>query len=267
MRTPGEGVRPAPRPGRPDEPLVDADIDIRGLDIEIQRELSSLAPAVAERASAHLLMTARLIDDDPDRAYAHAQVVRRLAGRLPISRETMGITAYRTGRWAEALGELRAARRMTGAPDYLPMIADCERGLERPERALAALNEPDARKLDRAGQVELKIVAAGARRDLGQPAAAVAALEGRDLEQSGAHEWGARLRYAYADALLEAGRTDEAISWFAAAAEIDADEQTDARDRLRELGAGEAEDFDVLASWDEELEEGEYDESSGPELS
>jgi tetratricopeptide (TPR) repeat protein len=242
------------RPGRVDEPTVDADIDIRGLDPETKKELSTLAPAVAERAAAHLLMTARLVDDEPERAYAHAQVVRRLAGRLAISRETVGVAAYRTGRWGEALSELRAARRMTGAPDYLPMIADCERGLGRPERAVAALNDPDATRLDRAGKIELRIVAAGARRDMGQAPAAVAALQGRDLDDEHVYDWTARLRYAYADALLEVGRRDDAIRWFEAAAEVDEDGLTDSEDRLTELGARAPGELDVLAAWDEDDE-------------
>lgn len=245
------GVRPPVRRPRVDEPAIDADVDIRALDPEIKRELSSLAPAVAERSAGHLLMTARLIDDDPERAYTHAQVVRRLAGRLAIARETLGMAAYRTGRWAEALSELRAARRMTGAPDYLPMLADCERGLNRPERAIAALNEPDAARLDRAGKIELKIVAAGARRDMGQAPAAVAALQGRDLDEEIVHDWTARLRYAYADALLDAGRRDDAITWFRRAAEADVEGQTDADERLVELGAAEQVDHDVIG-WGEE---------------
>lgn len=245
------GVRPPVRRPRIEEPEIDSDIDIRGLDPDIKRELSSLAPAVAERASGHLLMTARLIDDDPERAYSHAQVVRRLAGRLATARETLGMAAYRTGRWAEALSELRAARRMTGAPDYLPMLADCERGLERPERAIAALNDPDAARLDRAGKIELKIVAAGARRDMGQAPAAVAALQGRDLDDEIVHDWTARLRYAYADALLDAGRTADAITWFQRAAEADHEGQTDAEERLVELGAAEQVDHDVIGWGDE----------------
>ena len=57
--------------------------------------------------------------------------------RVGVVREACGIAAYRTGRWAEALSELRAARRMTGRDDYLPIMADCERALGRPDRALA----------------------------------------------------------------------------------------------------------------------------------
>jgi hypothetical protein len=47
--------------------------------------------------------------------------------------------------------------------------------------------------------------------------------------------WTARLRFAYADALLEVGREDEAHLWFERAVEADPDGETDAADRLAEL--------------------------------
>jgi hypothetical protein len=45
----------------------------------------------------------------------------------------------------------------------------------------------------------------------------------------------ARLRYAYADALLEAGQESEARRWFASAAKLDRDQETDAQQRIDEL--------------------------------
>jgi predicted TPR repeat methyltransferase len=53
--------------------------------------------------------------------------------------------------------------------------------------------------------------------------------------------WTLRLWYAYADALLAAGRRDDAIEWFGSAAAIDEDDDTDAAERLAALigGAGE----------------------------
>ena len=47
--------------------------------------------------------------------------------------------------------------------------------------------------------------------------------------------WVARLRYAYADALLAVGRGEEAREWFARAAEADTEVVTDAAERLLEL--------------------------------
>jgi hypothetical protein len=47
--------------------------------------------------------------------------------------------------------------------------------------------------------------------------------------------WAARLRYAFADTLRAAGRTDEAREWFARAADVDDDLVTDAAERLLDL--------------------------------
>jgi hypothetical protein len=94
---------------------------------------------------------------------------------------------------------------------------------------------PEVHKLDKAGQVEMRLVAAGARRDLGQLDAAIVTLQSPELASNSVQPWTARLRYAYADALLAAGREDEAREWFAKAVESDKDGSTDASDRLAEL--------------------------------
>jgi tetratricopeptide (TPR) repeat protein len=207
----------------------------------VRRELRALQDSVAERVAAHLVAAGQLVDEDPDAAYAHALHAKSLAQRVGAVREAVGVTAYAAGDFATGLAELKAARRITGQPDHLPLIADCERALGRPDRALAVAADPDRARLDRAGAVELAIVASGARRDLGQPGAAVLALQGSDLDSDEVHEWSVRLWYAYADALLAAGRRDEAESWFTAAASIDDEGETDAEERLAELSrpAGE----------------------------
>lgn len=150
-------------------------------------------------------------------------------------REACGIAAYHAGFWAEALAELRAARRITGSDVYLPLIADCERGLGRPERALAAVREVRTEALDPATRVELRIVESGARRDLGQHDAAVVALQVPELRARAVRPWSARLFYVYADALLDAGRESEALEWFSRAATADDEGETDAGERVAEL--------------------------------
>ena len=173
--------------------------------------------------------------DDPEVAYQHAQEARRLAARVGIVRETTGIAAYRAGHWAEALAELRAARRLTGRTSYLPMIADSERALGRIDRALGVIAESTRHKLDRATEVELHIVESGIRRDQGLADAAVVVLQLPELKDRRTKPWSARLFYAYADALLDAGRTEQAREWFARAAAADHDEQTDAAERFDDL--------------------------------
>lgn len=208
------------------------------LDREITRELSTLSHDNAVRVAAHLVAAGLTMDEDPARAYEHAKFAKSLAGRVGAVREVVGLTAYRAGDYSTALAELRAARRISGDPGQLPVIADCERAAGRPERALAAAKHPDARALDAAGQVELAIVCSGARRDMGQAGAAVVSLQGRALESGAVEDWTPRLWYAYADALLDAGRRAEALEWFQAAAAVDEDEETDAAERVATLLEG-----------------------------
>jgi tetratricopeptide (TPR) repeat protein len=219
-------------------------VSIGELDRTVRAQLRSLSKANAEVVGRHLVMVGRLLAEDPEAAYAHAMAAQRRAGRIAIVREAVGVAAYHAGLWAEALTELRAARRMSGSSHQLPLMADAERGLGRPERALDLAASSEAATLSRAEQVEMAIVVSGARRDLGQADAAVLVLRIPELEQPGRAPYAARLRYAYADALLEAGRAEEALAWFAAAADCDVDGETDADERLAELQGLEIIDLD-----------------------
>ncbi|HWC34126.1 MAG TPA: hypothetical protein VG650_04785 [Mycobacteriales bacterium] len=223
------------RPPRPPEPPLADDIQARELDRTARAGLRTLSEGLAEKIARHLVAAGRALDDDPELALAHARFARALAPRIAVLREAVGVAAYRAGDYQTALSELRAVRRMTGDPSYLPVLADCERGLGRPERALALVREPDARRLSPAERVELAIVESGARRDRGEMQAAVVALQGPALRRQEVAPWTARLWYAYAAALADAGRTDEAQKWFAAVASIDDDGETDAEERLEEL--------------------------------
>jgi tetratricopeptide (TPR) repeat protein len=203
-------------------------------------------------------LVAASLAEDPEQAYGYAKVAHRLAARVGIVREASGIAAYRTGRWAEALSELRAARRLTGSDEYLPIMADSERALGRLDRALAVIREADPDKLDRAAQIELRIVESGIRRDQSLADAAVVALQVPELTSGRLRPWSARLFYAYADALLAAGREDEARDAFARAAAADTDGETDAADRLDELDGIQFED--LTDSGDMDVSENPVDE-------
>ncbi|MFI1003664.1 tetratricopeptide repeat protein [Streptomyces galbus] len=211
--------------------------DVTGdeIDSDVRQELQSLPRTLAEDVAKNLVMVARLIDEDPEGAYGYSKVALRLASRVAAVREAAGFAAYANQKYAEALAEFRAARRMTGTVDLWPLMADCERGLGRPEKALDMAGAPEVHKLDKAGQVEMRLVAAGARRDMGQLDAAIVTLQSPELASHSVQPWTARLRYAYADALLAAGRNGEAREWFAKAVEADRDGSTDASDRLAEL--------------------------------
>jgi len=224
-----------PRTPRLREPDLPADVSPRDLDRDARAELRSLPASLAEKVAMHLVTAGRALDEDPQRAHAHAWYARQLAPRLAIVREAAGVTAYAVGDYAAALAELRAVRRITGDPSGLPMMADCERGLGRPDRALSLARDPDVKKLDPAAKIELGIVVSGARRDRGEYDAAVVALQGPALDSDQLQPWSARLWYAYADALLAAGRREDARRWFESVAAIDDAGQTDAEERLVEL--------------------------------
>ncbi|MFH8797355.1 hypothetical protein [Streptomyces sp. NPDC017941] len=211
--------------------------DVTGdeIDQDVRQELQSLPKGLAEDVARNLVMVAKLIDEDPEGAYGYSKVALRLASRVAAVREAAGFAAYANQKFSEALSEFRAARRMTGSVELWPVMADCERGLGRPEKTLDMAGAPEVHKLDKAGQVEMRLVAAGARRDMGQVDAAIVTLQSPELASSSVQPWTARLRYAYADALLAAERADEAREWFAKAVEADKDGSTDASDRLAEL--------------------------------
>jgi hypothetical protein len=135
-------------------------------------------------------------------------------------------------------------------------MADCERGLGRLDRALELVTGPEAQAADRATQLELRIVESGIRRDQGLPGAAVVALQIPELTDGRQRRGSARLYYAYADALLDAGRDDEAREWFARAAGADTLGETDADERFDEL--------DQFAI--EDLQAGEEDEDEAFDL-
>ncbi|MBB5120775.1 tetratricopeptide repeat protein [Streptomyces eurocidicus] len=215
-------------------PIPD-DVTGEEIDADVRQELMSLPKGLAEEVARNLVMVANLLDEEPEEAYAYSRIALRLASRVAAVREAAGFAAYATARYTEALAEFRAARRMTGSVELWPVMADCERGMGRPERALAMAGEPEVNKLDKAGQVEMRLVAAGARKDMGQAEAAVVTLQSPELASNSVQPWTARLRYAYADALLEVGRKDEAREWFAKALESDQGGMTNASDRLAEL--------------------------------
>jgi tetratricopeptide (TPR) repeat protein len=235
------------------------------LDAEVRRDLRGLQKDTAESVARHLVAAGTLVDDDPVQALAHARYARQRASRIAAVREAAGIAAYHAGEWSEALGELRAARRMGGGPGHLAVMADIERALGRPERALELTRGPEAGELGPAESIELAIVAAGARRDLGELDAAVVGLQLPELDPARRDPWSARLFYAYADNLLAAGRESDAVRWFVHAADVDDEAETDAAVRLAEL-TGEPVPDDVVAVDEEDasLEDAADDEREVP---
>ena len=218
-----------------DGPDLPEEITGKELPRAVTAQLRGLPEKLAARVARHLAAAGTLIDTDPETAYKHTLAARARAARIAVVREACGEAAYAAGHFAEALSELRAARRMNGAADYLPVIADCERGLGRPEKALDVARDPAVRKLGPALRVEMTIVEAGARRDLKQTDAALRVLENAPLHSQNRDPWLPRLRYAYAETLLEAGRDEDALTWFHRTEAVDGERATDAYLRVAEL--------------------------------
>lgn len=218
-----------------DGPDLPEEITGRELDRGVRAQLKGLPEKLAARVARHLAAAGLLVDEDPETAYRHALAARARAPRLAVVREAAGETAYAAGHYAEALTELRAAKRMNGATDYLPIMADCHRALGQAEQALKLARSPSVPGFAAPLKAEMTIVEAGARRDLGQMDAALRTLEQAPLMSSSREPWVVRLRYTYADTLLEAGREEEALAWFHRTHAVDGDEITDAAERAAEV--------------------------------
>ena len=93
-------------------------------------------PSVMATENALMAAALALDEGDLERSLEHARFARSRAARVGIVRELAGVIAYQAGEWSEALAELRTARRLGGGPGQLALMADSERGLGRPERAL-----------------------------------------------------------------------------------------------------------------------------------
>jgi tetratricopeptide (TPR) repeat protein len=186
----------------------------------------------AETVGQHLVAAGGLLEDEPERALEHARAARDRASRIAAVREAVGVAAYHAGDFAEAARELRAYRRMSGDETYRAVLADCERALGRPDSALRLVAEALAQSPDADEVVELRLVEAGARNDLGELPAALLVLEEAlgghpsPVELAGAELGQLRLATAYADLLEDSGDLELAAEWFGAIAAADPDDLT-----------------------------------------
>ncbi|QWF20644.1 tetratricopeptide repeat protein [Nocardioides sp. LMS-CY] len=238
---PRGGGRAAEQPARTaeqaayDGPELPAEITGAELDRSVTAQLKGLPEKLASRVARHLAAAGLFIDQDPELAYQHALAARARASRIAVVREATGEAAYAAGHYAEALAELRAAKRMNGATAYLPIMADCHRALGKPQEALKLAKSPGVANFSVEAKAEMTIVEAGARRDLGQLDAALRTLELAPLQSKSRGSWVVRLRYAYADTLEAAGREQDALAWFHRTHAIDGDDLTDAAERAETL--------------------------------
>ncbi|WP_417562927.1 hypothetical protein [Microbacterium sp.] len=221
-----------------------------------RNELKTLTKENAERVARHLAMAAQLIDDDPVAAHEHALAASRHAGRIPVVRETVAITAYAMGDFALALRELRTYRRLSGREDQIALMVDSERGVGRPERALELGRSVDRADLPTPVRVNLAIAMSGAWLDLGDATRALQELEIPESDPDRAFEWSPALFAARSAVLAELGRTDESAHW-----QHLAEVAADALDEASGVGQDEVIIVEDLAD-DEDGEDGEDGEAA-----
>ena len=218
-----------------DGPPLPEEVTGQEIDRSVGNQLKGLPEKLAARVARHLAAAGLLIDEDPETAYQHTLAARARASRIAVVREAVGEAAYAAGHYAEALAELRAAKRMNGATAYLPIMADCHRALGNPAQSLKLAKSPSVANFVPEARAEMTLVEAGARRDMGQLDAALRTLELAPLTSNSRATWVVRLRYAYADTLEAAGRESDALAWFHRTHAIDSEQVTDAADRAEML--------------------------------
>ncbi|WP_025274542.1 hypothetical protein [Haloglycomyces albus] len=238
-------VRLTDNQGAPDLP-EGLEYGLEMLDGRTRAALRTLNKQLAELVGNRMIATAALLPFDPEAALEQAKWARKKASRVAEVREVVGVAAYHAGEWSLALSELRAAQRLSGTLDLVAMIADAERAAGHPERAVDLHREHGKNtKIDVAVRVELLIVAAGARSDMGQKRAATTMLKVPALHSARTDGWVARLRFAYAEALLAEGQYDDARAWLEQAAAADENGESGAAERLLELDGVNFEDVEL----------------------
>ena len=256
------------------DPIIPDHITGEELPRAVRNELRTLPEGLALRVARHLAASVEAATVNPEISWQHAKAALSKASRVGIIREAAAEAAYNAGHYAEALIEFRAARRMRGIKEYWPLMADCERACGRPMKAIEMAGDPLVKNLDHASRVEMRIVAAGARMDMGNLDAALATLQCPDLTVTSVEPWSARIRYAYADVLEQMDRREEALEWFHRAAAVDADMLTDSDQRIRKLegkssdsdnddeyGYEDLEDFDYSGEFGDQEDSGDNDEA------
>jgi len=217
-----------------DDPAVGEVLPGEALD-ELRETARPHAFAEAARALADAVL-ALSEDGDPEAAVRAARAAKRAAPRAASVREALGVALYQAGDYRGARTELAAAQRISGRRDLDAMLADVERALGRPERAIALFERSDRSRMDPDTADELLLVAASAYGDLGQPAAGVALI--RRHARWPAELADHHLRLAYAEGALaeQAGDPARARDAFARVVQADPDFH-DAAERLERLEA------------------------------
>ena len=210
-RQTGRDSRP-PQRNRVPEPPLPADVTADQLEASARRELRALGRQNAERVARHLVMVQRLLDTDPEAAYEHARYAASHAGRVAVVREATAIAAYLSDHHADAIREIRAARRLSGIDLHHAIEADCERALGRYHQALKAAAAADPDQLDDVEEGEIAMVVSSIRHEMGQSDLGLIVIEDAIRLFRGDRKTLQRMHAVRADRLEELGRGQEAES-------------------------------------------------------
>lgn len=197
---------------RPGEPKMPKGIEWSMLPTDDRERLRGLSKEHAENIGLHILAAYTLEERDPELALEHAKWVAHQASRIDFARETLAFVAYRQGDYKLALREFRTAFRMNGFLDYLPFIADCERGMGEPKKAIETAMSDDAKYLRGESKAEMFLVYAGALGDLELWNKAIEIVHTLGRSKGLAGEYRMRAVQAEQYFLEQAGRSDEAVA-------------------------------------------------------
>ena len=197
---------------RPGEPKMPKGIEWRMLTTDDRERLRGLSKEHAENIGLHILAAYTLEESNPELALEHAKWVAHQASRIDFARETLAFVAYRQGDYKLALREFRTAFRMNGFLDYLPFIADCERGMGEPKKAIETAMSDDAKYLRGESKAEMFLVYAGALGDLELWDKAIEIVHTLGRSKGLAGEYRMRAVQAEQYFLEQAGRSDEAVA-------------------------------------------------------
>lgn len=197
---------------RPGEPKMPKGIEWSMLSTDDRERLRGLSKEHAENIGLHILAAYTLEERDPELALEHAKWVAHQASRIDFARETLAFVAYRQGDYKLALREFRTAFRMNGFLDYLPFIADCERGMGEPKKAIETAMSDDAKYLRGESKAEMFLVYAGALGDLELWNKAIEIVHTLGRSKGLAGEYRMRAVQAEQYFLEQAGRSDEAVA-------------------------------------------------------
>ncbi|MGI9030588.1 MAG: tetratricopeptide repeat protein, partial [Ilumatobacteraceae bacterium] len=158
--------------------------------------------------------------------------------RVAAVHEVVGLAAYRTGRWRQALTELELAQTLEPSVELLPVLADVHRALGHWSDVERIWSDVRGASPTPEVMAEARVVAAGALADRGDLPGALRTMERArtgPTETKRVRDHHLRQWYVLGDLNDRAGDPIEATRWFEVVARHDPD-FVDVAQRLRALG-------------------------------